>query len=357
MRFTNNTGIPLAVAVWLVHDDYDKLEPAPNEISVTTLVKSVRQIILQKRMGKDPDAATDISELVASRMGQALHGSIEGTWLSQHQESLKKLGYPPGLIKSIRVNPQQQEVGTISVYLEQRNDREIMGWKVTGKFDMCIDGRLHDIKKTSVYAYQARKGVDDKWLQQCSLYRWLNPEKITDDRYAIQYLLLDWSRALAARDRDYPASAVPERVLNLWTLQETEQWLKNKLSLLKQYQGAPEEELPLCEDEDLWRTDPKYKYYADENTPSTKRSTKNFDTLVEAMTHKAEKNKGRVDIVPGEVKACAFCSGRPICSQAAMLEASGQLRPREEYGQFQLPPPSPSDRADQPGAQPENAEF
>lgn len=47
---TNNTGVSLAMAVWLVNDDYDYQKAKPNYISVTTLLKPLRQIVLPRRV-------------------------------------------------------------------------------------------------------------------------------------------------------------------------------------------------------------------------------------------------------------------------------------------------------------------
>ena len=75
---TNDKNIPLAIAVWLATDDYSKRE---GSISVTTLMKPVRQIVLSARaaqVGRD----MDVSVFTASRMGTAIHDSIEKAWLN-----------------------------------------------------------------------------------------------------------------------------------------------------------------------------------------------------------------------------------------------------------------------------------
>ena len=49
MIITNNHGISLPLAVWLLHDDYDYVKDE-NYISATSLLKSTKQIILSKRI-------------------------------------------------------------------------------------------------------------------------------------------------------------------------------------------------------------------------------------------------------------------------------------------------------------------
>lgn len=322
-QFTNNLGIHIAIAVWLADDDY-AYNPDPNTISVTGLIKSIKQIILGGRVPVE-QSIPDISDRIAARMGQALHSGVEHSWKNNYATSLKKLGYPPGAIRSIRINPEKQEPDTLPVYIEVRSERTIMGVTISGQVDLIIEGRLHDVKKTSVWGYQAQTSVGDKWKLQASLYRWLNPEKIIHDELFVQYLLLDWNRALSVRDPKYPSHAVPHRVVPLLSLHETEQWIKQRLTLLQQLKDAPEELLPDCGDEELWRSDPVYKYYTADNPLPGQRSAKNFDNITDAMQHKASKAKGTVLKVPGQARGCKYCNALPICNQARDLVAIGDL--------------------------------
>lgn len=71
-KLTNNKNIPLVLAVWLGDDNY-AYDSRPNVISVTTLLKSTRQIILSRRLPADTANTQDVSERIASALGQALH--------------------------------------------------------------------------------------------------------------------------------------------------------------------------------------------------------------------------------------------------------------------------------------------
>ena len=109
-------------------------------------------------------------------------------------------------------------------------------------------------------------------------------------------------------------------------IEETDKWVKDKLRLLDQLKDAPEADLPECSEEDLWRSEPIFKYYADpEKANSGGRSTKNFDTLQEANEFLASKGKGVVKTVPGAVKACHYCPCAPICGQYQRLLAAGDI--------------------------------
>lgn len=322
-RITNNQGLNLAVAVWLAHDEYDYVV-ADNYISVTTIIKPVRQIVLPMRIPVEA-RVTDISERIQSRFGQALHSSIEMSWKDHYKTSLKKLGTPQKVIDLVRINPETVDPDCINVFTEVRSQLLIGGYTVGGKFDLVIDGRLQDVKKTSVWGYQAQKGIDTYWKLQGSLYRLLNQEKITHDNMYIQYILTDWSKGMGKRDPNYPPHALPHRLLPLMGITETRVWLTKKLAELDFYKDKPDAQIPECSDEDLWRGDSVYKYYSKEDAPVGSRSTKNFDTMSEAMLYKNEKGKGRVDVQPGYVKACNYCPASPICGQRAFLAAAGHI--------------------------------
>lgn len=320
-RITNNAGIDLMAAVWLATDEY-QYDSRPNYISVTSLIKPIRQTVLARRV-PPAEQQVDLVDRVQSSIGQVLHNGIERSWKEHYRSSLEKLGFPKRVIDAVRINPAVIEPDTIPVFTEFRSEKEIAGFIVSGQVDMIVDGRLRDAKSTKAWAYLNQKSVES-WKLQGSIYRWLNPEKVQHDELLIQYLLLDWNRADARRDPNYPAHAVPVRSIGLMGLQETEQWIMNRLSLLKQYLDAPEEDIPECNGEDLWRSDPVYKYYA--KVEATGRSTKNFDNPLDARKYMAEKGgKGRIDEVPGTVKACLFCPAFSVCSQKDRLIADGSL--------------------------------
>lgn len=330
-RYTNNTGISLAAAVWLAHDDYDHVKEE-KYVSATGLLKPTRQIILSGRVNADGDVIPDIASEVSAAMGQSLHAGIEKAWSLEHyQTNLRKLGYPERVVSLVRINPTDAELKAepdiLPVYIEQRATRQIVvggvEYTIGGKYDIVIEGRLNDIKSTSVYTYIHQTNVE-KYSLQGSIYRWLNPEKITDDHIYIQYLFTDWAARFAKSDAKYPRSRVLEFPVRLKSLQETENFIRAKLTELQRYKDAPEPQLPLCTSEELWRSDPVFKYY--KNPASMSRSTKNFDSLHEANLYLAKQGVGIVVTRPGEVKACRYCAGFAACSQKDDLILSGDLK-------------------------------
>lgn len=327
MRLSNNAGVDLAAAVWLAYDSYDYNDD-PRHISVTGLIKPVRQIILAQRIPAE-SRTTDLVELFDSRVGQAVHAGFEGAWKDHYRSSMQKLGIPQHVIDSVRINPEKEEPDTIPVYTEVRTHRIVVvdgvEFHISGQVDLIIEGRLRDVKKTKVYKY-LNPGSASSWRLQGSIYRWLNPEKIHNAELVIQYVLLDWSRGDLRRYPDYPSHPVPTRSFGLMGLQETEQWIRNRLALLRQLKDAPDADLPECTEEELWRGPTVYKYYADPaKAAAGGRSTKNFEDEGEARNFAASKGKGIVMPSPGLVRACNYCACAPICQQRERLFAAGHL--------------------------------
>lgn len=329
-KYTNNHDVPLSLAVWLATDTYDH-NPDPFTVSATGLLKPTKQIILSSRVPV-VESPVDVLSQLASRLGTAIHDSIENAWLNNHKEALKDLGYPPGLIRCIRVNPSAADLAqykaaneeVIPVYLETRTEKKLGKWTISGEFDFTAEGEVEDFKSTGTYTY-IKKTNDDKYIMQGSIYRWLNPDKITQDTIKINFIFMDWLAMKVKTEKGYPASRILPYRLPLKSVAETEAWMIRKLDEVERYKDSPESDIPECTAEDLWRTQTVWKYYKD---PSKRaRSTKNFDNVLDANTRYV--NDGSVGIVvevPGEVKACKYCDAFSVCTQKDRYIQDGTLK-------------------------------
>ena len=123
---------------------------------------------------------------------------------------------------------------------------------------------------------------------------------------------------------NYPPHRVGERELRLKPIEVVEDFLRNKVREIKQYQDADEKDMPPCTPEDVWQKPTVYAYYKNPN--SSGRSTANFGSHAEALTRKAKDGDvGRIDVRPGKVGFCTYCPGRAICKQAETYEMQGLL--------------------------------
>lgn len=319
--YLNDTQVPLSVAVYLATDHYDYV---PDAISATALLKPIRQLVLPPRVPAQ-DRMVDILSMVKSRMGTSIHDGIEKAWLHHYEEAMLRLGYPQEIIDRVVINPTEPLApDAIPVYMEQRSFREIDGVKVSGKFDFVAEGRLEDFKSTSTFTWINDTKTRDYQLQG-SIYRWLNPEIVTQDHMAIQFFFTDWMPGRAMQDPKYPNRQVEQKLIPLLSLDDTEDFIRSKLQQFSRFRGTEEHMLPYCTDDELWRKEPTYKYY--KNPAKRARSTKNFEVLAEANQRKIDDgNVGVVVTVPGQVVACRYCAAFPVCTQKDQYLADGSLQ-------------------------------
>lgn len=313
------------MAVWLATDDYDHNDKV---VSVTSLLRPIRQTVLAARVPEEEKAKEDLLGRLKSRMGTAIHDSVERTWLdpSKVQQAMEALGYPKRLINAVVVNPDPSTVteDQFPVYLEQRVEKQIAGFTVSGKFDAVFDGTVEDIKSTSTFSYVKGGKVED-YVLQGSMYRWLNPDIITGDTVRINYIFTDWSAA-STYQSGYPSAPQLSEEYDLMPTAQTEQWIRNRLNQIRNYCDAEESTIPFCTDEELWRTAPTWKYYK-KGRANQSRATKNFDTKVDAHTYYASQNyAGEIVEVPGEVKACKWCPAFAVCTQKNQYIIDGSLK-------------------------------
>ena len=322
-RFTNVSEVPLALAVFLASDYYD-YDNTPNTISTTTLLKPLRQIILPTRMPAG-EGLVNLADMMANRLGAAIHDGIERAWTGNYQVAMEGLGFPSKLISRMVINPEPSQLvdGCIPIYLEQRLKRQLGKWTITGKFDFVGEGRVQDFKTTSVWAYMNQVNAVKQPLQG-SIYRWLDPKLITQGEMDIHHIFMDWKASQVKADPNYPPQRFKKQTFPLMSVHETGIFIQKKVDLIEQHWDSPEEQIPLCSDEDLWRSDPVFKYY--KNPAKTARSTKNYDSMHDARLRLIEDgNVGTIKEVPGQVTACKYCPAFAICSQKDQLIAAGQL--------------------------------
>ncbi len=325
MKITNKHDIHLSMAVFLAHDEYD-YDSRENHISATGLLNSPRQIILAHRSNSRV-TETDISDFVPAGLGNAVHDAIEHAWLVGHKKALRKLGYSETMIARVKLNPDPSSVHNtdIPIYLEQRREREIMNYVISGKYDFVGNGELTDHKTTGVYSYMMKTN-EKKYQLQGSIYRWLNPDIITQDTMIINYFFTDWSklRSMIEAKKGYPQCRSVAHKIPLLSISETEAYIRQKLTTLNIYWLREEQSLPVCTQEELWQGADVFKYY--KNPQKKARATKNFDTYAEAHARfMKDGSVGVIDEIKGQVKRCEYCNGVSICSQAKQLILDGLL--------------------------------
>ncbi len=255
-------------------------------------------------------------------MGTALHDSIEQSWRSNYKESLAALGYPQAVIDRIRINPTTALAGSLDVFMELREEKQVGNWRVVGKYDLILDGVLKDYKSTKTYTY-INGNKRPAFKNQLSLYKWLNPKKATADHGDIVYLFKNWEQFETGK-QNYPQSPIMEETIPLLSVSESDQYVRKKISDMEKYWDSPEIELPQCTPDELGQGAPSFKYYP--NPANTTRASKVFTNPNEASLHQAKQGKGIVLTVFGTPYECTYCQGKSKCSQYASMVQSGLIK-------------------------------
>lgn len=312
-KYTNDTGMSLPIAVWALMDNYN-YDSRENVISVTSLMKPIRQIVLGKK-NKDCEQIIESSNMIPSSMGTALHDSVEKAWNNKEKtvEILDSLGYL------------DSESMYDEVILERRSEKEVNGYIISGQFDIAFDGAVCDIKSTSVWSY-IYGSKDDDYILQMSIYRWLNQDIITKDIGFIEYLFTDWSGVKAKQDKQYPQSRYVSKSLKLLSLEDTETYIINKLKKIDKYMVLDENDLIYCSDEDLWKEEDKWKVYNPNKSGklNMNRASKVFEN--ESDANNFVKLGGKVVKFGGGAKRCNYCNYTQICEQYVQLQLKGEIK-------------------------------
>jgi len=316
---TNEKNISIPLALWAVYDEYDYNDD-PNAISTTTLMQPLRMILLGRKY-KDCGKVIEVSNLIGSRLGSAIHDSFEKVLTNEKyvKDTLKLMGYNEDMVNKIRINP-EKDFTNYDMFIEQRTSKKIGKWSLSGKFDMVFNFQVMDIKSTSVWTYMFGSN-DDKYKLQMSIYRWLNQDKIKQDTGIIHFIFTDWSKTKAYQDRQYPQDRVLSKEFKLLSLKETEIYIKDKLNQIEKYESK--DTIPLCSDEDLWKESDIWKYYKKKNA---NRATKVYHTEEEAYQRLADEGKGEVRYFPGGVKRCNYCNYTNVCSQYRDMKEEGLIK-------------------------------
>ena len=335
-RYTNNTGISLMMALWLANDEYDY---DPNTISATKILRPIRQLVLAPRVDQKL-SVIDVSSFFKSRMGTAIHAGIQRAWTvppERLQQLLQMLGMDQLTASQFVVNPEPSQVrpDQIPVYIEQRYYRDIevggVTYRISGMVDFVAGGYLHDTKTTSTFTHKL-SDKDEDYILQGSIYRWLAPHIITQSTLKIGFAFPDWMPGRAKTDANYPSSPVPDKTYDLMSFAETEAYITNKLRMIQELRDAPEKDIPLCNDKELWRRASEFKYYMPvKKTGEISKRAKATEPSMELLNKRIAEigPGGLVKEIKGGVMACNYCPAFHACSQKDQLIQQGDLLVQE----------------------------
>ena len=270
-KITNLHNLPAAIVAAVQNDPY----VGGGDISTTKLIDSPQIRVLG---GKHKDEITvDVSEMVFALMGQALHTVLERAGLKEE-----------GMV------------------VEERLYAEVNGWQVSGQVDrMHVSaGKLSDFKHTTVY----KQHGNDSWTRQLNVLRFLAHKNGYEiNQLEVVAVFRDWRKRDAQRNPDYPQAPIMAIPVPLWSLEEAEEYITERVYL---HQAASRGEEVPCTDEDRWFGGNKYAL----TKHGAKRATRVSDNA--ADFDGADLTEYNVEERRGEYKRCEhYCDVRSFCKQ------------------------------------------
>ena len=285
-KLTNIHNLPEIVVETLSTSHYNS---GDSDATVTQLIDAPQVRVLQMR--HDSDMESDVSELIFSTLGTAMHHMFE--------EVAEKKG--------------EEIVSEERLFVEQQ------GWKVSGAIDLQqieSDGVIvSDYKMTSAWSVIFDK---TEWHKQLNAYAWLvrHAKGMKVKRLQIIAALRDWQRRKAALEHDYPQSPIVIVEIPLWSDEKQNEWMEERVSVHQKaaFEEMTEGKIPPCSQEERWQKPTKYAVMK----KSRARAIKLHDASDSADDHAQMLGKDHyVEERKGECTRCVqdWCGVARWCSQ------------------------------------------
>ena len=289
MKYTNKHNIPQEIINAVHNDNYSRGKAT---ISATGLLQPPRiRLLAQEHYDK---LTIDVSDEIWKLLGQSVHTILE------------------------RANENNEDTIT-----EQRMFATVKDWTVSGQTD-SIDVKsniLKDYKITSVWSIvSALQEGKAEWEQQLNIYAYLYKQTTgkTIDQLNIIAIARDWNKNQYLRSGgDYPPSPITVLNIDLWSDEEQEAFIKQRVSIHQEAEVdyLINDKLPLCTDEERWRRKDTFRV----EKKGRKTAVRVLDTQEEADEyiggHKDSKLLKVVE-AKGECIRCAnYCDVAEFCNQ------------------------------------------
>lgn len=291
MIITNKYNLPDVLVRALEKDYYSK----NTKYSVTQILKSVQQVILEKRYYSQ--IKQDITERLWSFLGSAIHDFLE-KGENEHSLIEERLVYKDILSGKFDYFDTEKKI----LY-----DYKITSvWKIIYNNDNFKDFRI----QLSIYAYLLRKiGFEVNKIANVFILRDWKESEYKQGKYELD-------KSILCLEYD-----ILEEIDGLGI----EQFLDNKIEELEKNQDVLDEDLPECSLEYRWATEGVYKIYWNESKAKIPISVKNFsennkESALKYLDWINEENKDkktyRLEFFKGnQFKRCEYCSVKDFCQQ------------------------------------------
>ena len=221
MKLTNKFNIPQTFMNVLDRPTYST---GKAHLSVTQLLNSPKIVALTKKF--EEEIEQDASDMVWSIFGSAVHNVLEHGKDENH-------------------------------IVEQRIHKEYEGWNISGAIDLQVVNPkgidVKDYKTTTVWAVMNEKF---EWEVQLNIYAGLveDVKRIPVTSVGIVAIIRDWNRRESTTREGYPEAPIKELPIRLWSKEERDAFIANRIALHSACEFAIETdgELPDCTSEEMW---------------------------------------------------------------------------------------------------------
>lgn len=282
MIVTNKHGMPDTLVNLAKRDKYTK---GKAHLSATEMLNSPRIVQLRKKY--DDQVEVDVTDLIPSMWGTAMHYMVEQGKADNH-------------------------------IIEQRLHAEIDGWHISGAIDLQTvtpNGiEISDWKNVGVWAVMNEKV---EWEQQLNIYAWLVEEvaKKPVTKLSIVAIVNNWNKRDAKSKEGYPPARGIVLDIKLWPFEERLKFIRGRIHAHSEGQFSTDagEELPLCTPADMWE---KPTTYAIKKDGGVRAKSVHAD-LEEAEEALLKSGSGySLEIRHGERTRCdEYCSVNKWCDQ------------------------------------------
>jgi len=281
MIITNKHGLPDTLMALATSDNYSKGDA---DYSVTEIISPAR--IARLRRKHYTQMTQDVSDMMWQLLGSALHVVAEKGQTEGYITEERLYAEIDGVILS----------GAIDIQKVTPQGIEITDYKFTSAWSLRQDKFEWDAQQ-NIYAYLVRK-----------------VKKLPVTKVQICALVRDWSRREAAIKPSYPQSPIVVIDLKMWTNEETEKYIRERLNAHRDSKVSADwnEELPPCDESERWSRDTQYAVKRE----GRKTAIRVLDSA-EAAEAMALEEKGYVEVRKGESVRCTgnYCGVNEWCSQ------------------------------------------
>lgn len=280
MKITNTQNLPTPF-IDAVSNEY---EFAENEYRVTSLLKGIRETILERRHRNEIEQ--DASDMLWLILGSAVHSIME--------------------------NAQEKDCEI----KEERLKVDINGYILSGQFDLynAETETITDYKTASVWKIMFANY--DDWRKQLLIYGYmLRKIGFNVQKGEIVAMLKDHNKRDSKYKEGYPKFPV-QTVKFTFTDKDFEDigvWLKSKFADIEYMEQLADDDLPICTPEERYNSGDKYAVMK----KGRKTALRVLDTKEAAEEWLTANGGDYIEERKGEDKKCVdYCNAAPFCSYA-----------------------------------------